>query len=115
MSEFNILCIGDICGKAGRDVLNGCLEKIQSEYSIDFTIANLENAANGIGITPKIYKELNNLPIQVFTSGNHIFDKREILPHFDTLDNVLRPLNFPNSNPGKGFITFDLSFLFVML
>lgn len=107
MSKINILCIGDIVGKAGRDVLNSSLESIQEEHQIDFTIANLENAANGIGITPKIYKELSKLPIQGFTSGNHIFDKREIIPIFNELPNVIRPLNFPTSNPGKGFMTFN--------
>jgi 2',3'-cyclic-nucleotide 2'-phosphodiesterase len=109
LTELNILCVGDVCGKAGREVLAACLEKVQSQHNIDFTIVNLENAANGIGITPKLYKELNNLPIQAFTSGNHIFDKREILPKFNELDNVLRPLNYPRVNPGKGFMTFDLN------
>ena len=80
---MNILFIGDIVARAGREVLREHLKSIQEEYAIDFTISNCENAAAGFGVTPKIADELLCWGVDVLTSGNHIWDKKEILPYLD--------------------------------
>ncbi len=89
-------------GRPGRDVLQSELAAIQRDYQIDLTIANIENAAGGFGVTPKIYQELGKLPIQVFTSGNHIFDKHESLDQFPNMPKIIRPVNYPPGAPGEG-------------
>ena len=107
MDEINILCIGDIVGKAGRKALIQNLNNIQQDNNIDFTIVNIENASNGFGVTKQILIELAQLDIDVYTSGNHIFNKREILKEIDHFPNLLRPANFPKENPGRGYGVFS--------
>ena len=75
---------------------------IQKENQIHVTIANIENAAAGFGVTTKVYDQLKQLPIDLFTSGNHIYDKKDIIPNFNKLSKLIRPINFPEGNPGKG-------------
>ncbi len=104
---LSVLCVGDIVGRIGREALRLVLPDLQREYSPDFTIVNLENASSGFGVTPKTYAELAKLPIDVFTSGNHIYDKRELLPEISKLDKLVRPLNFPNTKFGKGAIVVE--------
>ena len=105
---LNILCIGDVIGKPGRMALFNRVSSLQREHKIDFTILNVENSASGNGITPRLYGELTALPIQAFTSGNHIYSKKEIIPHFDECERLIRPLNFPPGNPGTGFRFFKV-------
>ncbi|MFC1770962.1 TIGR00282 family metallophosphoesterase [Candidatus Margulisiibacteriota bacterium] len=104
MSSLNILCVGDVVGKPGRKVIENHLSEIQEEHNIGFTIINVENSAGGFGITPKIYYELLELDIDVFTSGNHIYCNKDILRKFDEYEKLLRPLNFPKGNPGAGYL-----------
>jgi metallophosphoesterase (TIGR00282 family) len=106
---IKILCIGDIVGKPGRRILKQALPMLQREHKINVTIANIENAAGGFGVTIKAYDELKDLDIQVFTSGNHIYDKRDIMTQFAQIPKVIRPLNFTEKSPGDGFkiITFN--------
>ncbi len=99
---MNILLIADIVGKSGRRIVRQKIEKLIHEHDVDFTIANVENAAAGFGITPKIADELLSLPIDCMTSGNHIFDRREIIPYLDQQPKILRPLNYPHPSPGAG-------------
>ena len=106
-AKMNILCIGDIVGQPGRDVLERYLSDIQRRYEIDFTIANLENAASGFGITHKVYNELASLGIDAFTSGNHIYDKREVMGSFSEFTNLVRPLNFAPGSPGQGIRYYE--------
>ena len=101
---INILFVGDVVGNPGRRALSEALEKTIDRRHIDFTIVNIENAAGGFGITREIYDDLKKLPIDVFSSGNHIWDRREFLPSLDELDDVLRPANYPAGNPGHGSI-----------
>ncbi len=103
---MNVLCIGDIVGHPGRHILGTHLSRLQADLDIDFTIANVENAAAGFGITEKIYDELCRLPIQAFTSGNHIWDKKEIIEKFNSFDRLLRPHNFAPAAPGIGWRIF---------
>src|ERR1043165_1365719 len=99
---MKILFIGDTVGKAGRTIVQHYLKQLQEEYAVDLTILNCENAAAGFGITPKIADELFDWGIDVLTSGNHVWDKKEIMPYLNTNTRILRPANYPHGNPGRG-------------
>ena len=99
---MRILFIGDIVGKAGRQAIEEGLEKIVDDYKIDFTVANGENAAGGMGITPVIAIEILDHGVDVLTSGNHIWAKKEIVPFLDEEFRILRPANYPPKVPGRG-------------
>jgi metallophosphoesterase (TIGR00282 family) len=97
-----IFFIGDIIGKPGRRAVREKLPGLLEELHIDLVLANGENAAGGFGVTPKIVKELINSDIDLLTSGNHIWDKRDILGFLDNQKVLLRPANYPNGVPGRG-------------
>jgi metallophosphoesterase (TIGR00282 family) len=99
---MKILFIGDTVGKAGRAIVHQYLKHLQEDYQADLTILNCENAAAGFGVTPKIADEFFDWGIDVLTSGNHIWDKKEIIPYLDRNSRILRPANYPAGNPGKG-------------
>jgi len=99
---MRILFIGDIVGKAGRQAIAGILAKIIKDQGVEFTIANGENAAGGMGITPVIAIEILDQGVDVLTSGNHIWAKKEILPFLDDEPRILRPANYPPKVPGRG-------------
>ncbi len=99
---MNILYIGDIVGKPGKRALETSLQKLRAQFDIDFCIGNGENASGGFGITPEIADELFDLGLDVITSGNHIFDKKEIISVLDRQSKILRPANYPAEAPGKG-------------
>ena len=99
-----LLYIGDIVGQPGRRALRDRLESVVDRDSVDFTVVNLENAAGGFGITDAIVDELSDLPIDVYTSGNHVWDKRDFVEHLDNYDNIVRPANYPDGNPGRGCV-----------
>lgn len=101
---INMLFVGDVIGNPGRRALQEALEKTIDRKKIDFTIVNIENAAGGFGLTREIYNDLKKLPIDVFSSGNHIWDRRDFLSSLDELDDVLRPANYPAGNPGRGSV-----------
>ncbi len=102
---MRFLLIGDVIGRTGRNALKRFLPDIIERYNIDFIVANAENAAGGFGLTKKVYKGLIGLNIDVLTSGNHIFDKKEIFEIINE-ENILRPANYPTGVPGKGFNIF---------
>ncbi|MCK9276127.1 MAG: TIGR00282 family metallophosphoesterase [Syntrophales bacterium] len=102
---MKILFIGDIVGKPGRRIIKRLLPGLVAEKKIDFVIANCENAAGGFGVTRDILDELLQSPIDVFTSGNHIWDKKDIIECMDEYRMLLRPLNYPEKTPGWGSIT----------
>jgi len=99
---MKILFIGDTVGKAGRSIVHQYLKELQETLAVDLTILNCENAAAGFGVTPKIADELFDWGIDVLTSGNHIWDKKEIMPYLSTHSRLLRPANYPEDNPGRG-------------
>src|SRR4051794_6686089 len=99
---MKILFIGDTVGKAGRAIVHHYLKELQQQYDVDLTILNCENAAAGFGVTPNIADELFDWGVDVLTSGNHIWDKREIMPYLDKNRRLLRPANYPPGNPGSG-------------
>jgi metallophosphoesterase (TIGR00282 family) len=106
----NILFIGDIFGRPGRAIVRERLPELVKRYSADLVIANCENAAAGFGITPALAEELFDLGIDVMTTGNHVWDKREIIEYFQLADGnphsparrLLRPANLPANLPGWG-------------
>lgn len=101
---MRILFIGDIFGQAGRRMVRDTLPLLREEFEPDLVLANAENAAAGFGITPPLVEELLDLNIAVLTSGNHIWDKKEIYPYLrEHLDGrLLRPANYPEVAPGHG-------------
>jgi len=99
---MKILFIGDIVGSPGREAVKGLLPGLKERYRLDFVIANAENAAGGSGITPKIAQELFTCGVDVLTSGDHIWKKREILEIIGEQPRILRPLNYPPGAPGQG-------------
>lgn len=99
---MKVLVIGDVMGKAGRNSLKEYLHKKKAEY--DFVIINGENAAGGFGITAKIAEEFFSWGVDVITSGNHIWDKKEIYGYLDEEERLLRPLNYPKGVPGNGYV-----------
>ncbi len=99
---MKILFVGDIVGKAGRQAIDGILQRVIADYKIEFTIANGENAAGGMGITPPIAIEMLDQGVDVLTSGNHIWAKKEIFPFLDEELRILRPANYPPNVPGRG-------------
>jgi metallophosphoesterase (TIGR00282 family) len=100
---MNILFIGDIFGAPGRRIVSDHLQDIVATNRIDLAIANAENAAGGFGITPSIAEELFELGLDVLTSGNHVWDKRELYDYFARQPRLLRPGNYPDA-PGSGVV-----------
>src|SRR5574338_250245 len=103
---MNILFIGDIFASPGRKIVQEHLQDIIGTNQIDLAIANGENSAGGFGITPEIAEELLAMGLHVLTSGNHIWDKREIPAYLARQPRLLRPANYPEGTPGSGFGIF---------
>lgn len=101
---MRILYCGDIVGRSGRDALLHYLPQLKAELSPDFIIINGENAAHGFGITKTICQELFSVGVDVITTGNHVWDQREIMSYIDQEKRLLRPLNYPATAPGKGWV-----------
>jgi metallophosphoesterase (TIGR00282 family) len=99
---MRLLFIGDIVGRPGRDLVRHGLAGLVEYHSVDFVIANAENAAAGFGITREIGDQLLDWGIEVMTSGNHIWDKKEALDYIGTEPRLLRPANYPAGAPGNG-------------
>ena len=101
---MKILILGDVCGPAGIKIIKSKLKDVIKEKKIDFTIANGENAAdNGKGITKKNFKDLIDSGVNVITSGNHIWDQKEIVDIIDKEKNLIRPANLLEGQPGNGY------------
>jgi len=103
--RMRILFVGDIFGSAGRHIVADHLQDIKQTNGIDLAIANTENAAGGFGVTPSIAEELFALGIDVLTSGNHIWDKKEIYDYLSRQPRLLRPANYPPGTAGHGVFT----------
>jgi metallophosphoesterase (TIGR00282 family) len=102
---MNILMVGDVFGESGRAAVAKHLPRLRQQHAIDFCVVNIENAANGFGVTPLIAKQALEQGADVLTSGNHIWDKKEIVEYISKENLLLRPANFPAGTPGSGFIT----------
>jgi hypothetical protein len=99
------LFIGDIFGSPGRRMVADHVQDLVQTYQVDLVIANGENAAAGFGLTPRVTEELLGLGIDVLTSGNHIWDKKEIVEYIGAQPRLLRPANYPDGTPGAGWYT----------
>ena len=113
---MRVLFLGDVVGRSGREAVQDHLPELREQLSVDFAIVNGENSAGGFGITPDIAEALFDAGADVITTGNHAFDKREILTYFDSESRLLRPANYPADTPGKGsglFPTADGRFVLV--
>jgi hypothetical protein len=99
-----ILFIGDIIGEPGRKTVARHVPKLVRERGVDCVIANAENAAGGFGVTPDVARELFSVGVHVITSGNHIWDKKEIIEYIKGEPRLLRPANYPKGTPGKGSV-----------
>ncbi|MGP3777384.1 TIGR00282 family metallophosphoesterase [Halanaerobium saccharolyticum] len=106
---MNILFVGDIVGRAGRRAVRVFLNDLIEKYEVDFVIANGENAAGGFGITKKVAEELYGYGINFFTMGNHTWDNKDIFKFIDQDPNLIRPLNFPRNNPGRGWQSLEVN------
>ncbi len=106
---IRILFVGDLMGDAGCRILRTHLEALVDRERIDFTIANVENAAGGYGVTAKVLEKLETMPVDVWTSGNHVWDKKEGIPLLDAHPCLLRPANYPEGNPGRGWCVEETS------
>lgn len=101
---MNILFIGDIFGRPGRELVRRGIRPLVNRYEIDFVVANVENAAGGFGITREIGDTIAGYGVDVMTSGNHIWDKKEALDYVATEPRLLRPSNYPPGVPGRGSV-----------
>lgn len=100
---MQILFIGDIVGKPGREAVKSFLPDLQKEYGCDLIVANAENASGGRGLTKEVATELFDAGIHFLTMGNHVWDQKEILKFIDDERRLIRPANYPKGVPGKGF------------
>jgi metallophosphoesterase (TIGR00282 family) len=103
--EVRILFVGDLVGGPGRRALLGLLPSLRERYAPQFVVVNGENAAGGIGITPKVARELFAGGVDVITLGNHTYRHREVYEYLDEEERIIRPANFLRSQPGHGWCT----------
>lgn len=99
---MNVLMIGDVVGRPGREAIRKLLPGLTARYDLDLVVANVENAAAGCGITPNVGEEILGHGVDVMTSGNHIYDKKEVLDYIPNEPRLLRPLNYAPGTPGAG-------------
>jgi 2',3'-cyclic-nucleotide 2'-phosphodiesterase len=99
---MNLLVIGDVVGRPGRDMVRDHVDLLRRDRNIGLVIANVENAAAGFGLTPAIAEEFFSWGVDVLTSGNHIYDKKEIIEYIARTARLLRPANYPPQSPGSG-------------
>ena len=103
MDRFTILCLGDVVGRPGRRVLRERLPGLRKKFAVAMVMANGENAAGGLGLTPETARELLAAGVDVITSGNHIWKHKSMHPLLGKQENILRPANYGNEVPGSGF------------
>ena len=99
--------IGDVVGRPGRKAVGALIPGLRREFRVDFVVANGENAAGGFGITVETANELLSSGVDVIMSGNHVWDRKQVVPHLDGELPLLRPLNYPPAAPGRGHIAVD--------
>lgn len=100
---MRILFCGDVVGRSGREIVVEQMPRICQDLQIDFVIVNAENAAHGFGLTKGICQDLYQVGVDVVTTGNHVWDQKEIISYIDQDKRLLRPLNYPPSTPGRGY------------
>ena len=101
---LTVLCVGDVFGDPGRRAVQSLLPKLRKQYEVDLAVVNVENAAAGFGVTPEIARAFLGEGVDVMTSGNHIWDRKEIIEYIVRDNLLLRPANYPAGTPGAGSI-----------
>src|SRR3979411_3118859 len=104
---MKVLFCGDIVGRSGREAVTKNVARLRRDWALDFVVANGENAAAGFGITAKICAELHNAGVDCITTGNHVWDQREIISYIAQDKRLLRPITFPPGTPGWGATLFQ--------
>lgn len=107
-ANIRALFLGDIVGKTGRDAVQKCLPVLKKQFATDIVIANAENAAGGIGVTPQIAAQLLEMGIDVLTTGNHAWKAKEVYTYLDAETRILRPANYPPGAPGRGWALYPI-------
>jgi hypothetical protein len=107
VNTVKLLFIGDIVGQPGRRAVKELLPKLRDQHTLDFVIANGENSAGGSGITPKIAEEIFSAGVDVITTGDHLWDQKEVMELLEKEKRFLRPLNYPAATPGQGGAVFE--------
>jgi hypothetical protein len=100
---MNILFCGDVMGRPGRDAVRKYVPELRRDLALDLVAVNAENAAHGAGLTERLCGEFYDCGVDVLTTGNHVWDQRELIPYIDRDPRVLRPANFPPGTPGAGW------------
>jgi len=106
--KVKIIYCGDVVGRAGRDAVLNNLKPMRERFKADVIIVNVENAAHGFGVTPGIAKEFLDSGADVLTTGNHVWQQRDIIPFLDENKRIVRPLNYPETAAGRGAAEFEL-------
>ncbi len=104
---MKLLFVGDVVGRSGREVVCSEVPELRRRLDLDFVVANGENAAGGFGITAKICDEIYQAGVDAITTGNHVWDQREIISHIEKEPRLLRPHNYPPGTPGRGSAVFE--------
>ena len=104
---MKVLYIGDVVGKSGRKAVHDHLPRLRDELALDFVVVNGENAAHGFGITGAICEKFFDIGVDVVVTGNHAWDQREIIDYIQNEPRLLRPVNYPEGTPGRGFGVFE--------
>ncbi len=99
---MRILFLGDVVGRGARDAITSQMKNFRATYALDAVVVNIENAAHGFGVTAQICDDFYKAGVDCLTTGNHVWDQREIIPYIDKDPKLLRPLNYPEGTPGKG-------------
>lgn len=107
-SPFTVLFIGDIIGRPGRMAIGNILPELREQYAPQLVIANGENLAGGLGLTQGTAEEVFSYGVDLLTTGNHVWDKKESLEYIDQEEKVLRPANYPQGVPGRGYTVVEL-------
>jgi len=105
---MKILCCGDVVGRSGRECIKRYIPELRNKLKLDFVMVNGENAAHGFGINPTHCREFFDSGVDVITSGNHIWDQKEIIDYIQSEPRLLRPSNYPEGTPGQGMIKYQL-------
>ena len=102
---MKVLMVGDVYGESGRAAIQKLVPRLREQHGLDLIVVNVENAAGGFGITPPMVKTFLEQGVDVMTTGNHVWDKKEIIPHFVKENLLWRPANLPEGTPGVGYVT----------
>ena len=100
---------GDVVARAGREAVLNNLDALKQKYQPDFIIVNIENAAHGFGATPGICRDFLDKGVDALVTGNHVWQQRELIPFLDECKRIVRPLNYPENLPGKGFCEIEMA------